>query len=107
MFNRIAVWVAATPWIRYGVEILLSLLGAWLAKKFLIIRLKRWASKTSGTLDDDLVSLVDRALNPCLTVALLAISVNILPLSEKFLKVMNRAAYFLALAIALYYGSKI
>lgn len=107
MFKEIAPWVAATPGFRYGGEILLSILATWLAKRFLITRLKRWAEKTAGTLNDHLVSLVDRALNPSLGVVVLAISVNILPLPDKFLKVMNRTAYFLALAVALYYGSKV
>ena len=38
---------------------------------------------------------------------LFAVSLNLLPLADGFLRVMNRCAYFGVLSVALYYGSKI
>lgn len=105
--DRIVAWVQATPSIKYVLEILLAIAFAWLAKKLVIGRLKRWAKKTISSIDDELVGFIERALTPSLAVAVFAISLNILPLPGKFLKVMNRCAYFGALALALYYGSKI
>ncbi|HYY72945.1 MAG TPA: mechanosensitive ion channel family protein [Candidatus Bathyarchaeia archaeon] len=106
MIERIVTWVKATPWV-YVSKIALAILGAWLMKKFLMDRLKRWARKTQSSWENEVVQLLDRAMTPLLSVGLFALALNLLPLPDKFLKVMNRCAYFGLLAIALYYGSKL
>lgn len=79
----------------------------WLVKKVLMGRLKRWANKMNTSPDDQLVGLLDRALSPGLAVGIFAAAANILPLSQRFLRVLNRGAYFGVLAVVLCYGSKV
>lgn len=107
MIERSVTWMTATPWVHYVGQMALAVLGAWLVKKFLMDRLKRWAKKTESSLDDEVVELLDKAMPPSLAVGLFALALNLLPLSDKFLKVMNRCAYFGVLAVALYYGYKV
>jgi len=97
----------ATPWLRYSSEIAVVVLFAWLMKRFLLAWLKRWAKRTEGSLADELVTRLGLAMTPLLVTGLFAVSLNLLPLSDKFLRVMNRCAYFGVLSVALYYGSKI
>lgn len=107
MIERAVAWITTAPWVNYVSQMTLAVLGAWLAKKFLMGRLKRWSKKTERSWDGEVVGVLDRALSPSLSVGLFALALNLLPLSDKFLKVLNRCAYFGILALALYYGSKI
>lgn len=107
MAERIVTWITTTPWPEYVGQMALAILGAWLVKKFLMGRLKRWCKKAERSWYDEVVGMLDRALTPSLSVGLFALALNLLPLSDKFLKVMNRCAYFGILAVAFYYSSKI
>jgi hypothetical protein len=53
-------------------------------------QLRRWAQRTGSQLDDDVVSMLSRAVDPLVLLSLLAASLNTLQLSEKFLAVTNR-----------------
>jgi small-conductance mechanosensitive channel len=88
------------------IEIALLILAAWVLRRFVIGWLQRWARRTKTPLDDELVRLLGHALIPALVLGILAASLNLFPVSAKFLVVMNRILYFSILAVALYYGSK-
>jgi small-conductance mechanosensitive channel len=96
-----------SPWAKYLVEITLLVLAAWIVKKFVMSWLRRWARNTDTLLDDKLVVLVDRTLKPLLILGLAAASLNMFPLSDKLLTVLNRGIFLAILGVALFYGAKI
>jgi small-conductance mechanosensitive channel len=83
------------------------ILGAWLFRALVIRQLRRVSRRTRTTLDDALVAILDRAITPILVVAIAAASLNLFTLSANFLHVANRTLTVLAIALLLYYGSKI
>jgi small-conductance mechanosensitive channel len=88
-------------------EIGSAVVVALLARRFGIAWLRRLTRKTETDLDDELVSLLDRALVPALGIGVLATCLNLFPLPPKFLLVANRIFFLCTLALALYYGMKV
>jgi small-conductance mechanosensitive channel len=107
MFESATQELLKTPWVRYSLEIVLLCLVAWILHTYVMAALKRWAKKTATTLDDEFVALLNRALKPAWILGLLAISMNLLPLADKLVRVMNRVTYLAILGVALFYGAKI
>jgi small-conductance mechanosensitive channel len=97
----------ADPWIGHALEIAALLLGAWLFRALVIGHLRRFAGGTRSTLDDALVDILDRATKPTLVFAIIAASVNLLPLPQKFMSLANRIVMVCVIALLLYYASKV
>jgi small-conductance mechanosensitive channel len=91
------------PWLSYVLEVAALVLAAWVLRSFVMRWLRGWAAQTPNVLDDQLVTLLDRALKPVLALAVAAASLNLFPLSEKLLGVLNRVLYLSALALGLYF----
>ena len=64
MAERIVTWITTTPWPEYVGQMALAILGAWLVKKFLMGRLKRWLKKAERSWYDEVVGVLDQALTP-------------------------------------------
>jgi small-conductance mechanosensitive channel len=97
----------AHPWIGYTLEIGALILGAWLFRALVIGQLRRLTRRTRTVLDDQLVAILDRAIKPTLAIAIVAASLNLLPLPAKLLHVANRVVTVGVIALLLYYGSKV
>jgi small-conductance mechanosensitive channel len=97
----------AHPLIRYALEIAALILGAWLVRRLVIGQLRRLTRRTRTSLDDQLVTVLDRAIKPTLVFAIIAASLNLFPLPAKFLDVANRVLKLCVLALLLYYASKV
>lgn len=91
----------------YIFEILGLIVAAWVLRKLVFYRLHLWAKRTTTTVDDQLVTLLDRAVKPLLALSVLAISLNMVPLSARFMSPANRVLKISILAVFLYYGAKI
>lgn len=98
---------AAHPWIGNTLEIAALILGAWLFRAFVIGQLRRFTRRTRTTLDDALVDILDRAIKPTLVFAIIAASLNLLPLPVKFMSLANRLVMVCVIALLLYYASKV
>ena len=83
----------------YVFEIAGLVVAAWVLRKLVFYRLRLWAERTTTTVDDQLVDLLDRAVKPLLSLGVLAISLNMIPLSGKFLSPANRILKVLVLAV--------
>lgn len=97
----------AHPWLAYSLEILALLLGAWAFRALVIGQLRRLTRRTHTTLDDEVVTILDRAIRPSLILAIIAASLNLFPLSVKLLGLVNRFLGVCVIALLLYYSSKV
>ena len=93
-------------YVAYFCEIAGLIFAAWLFRAVFLAQLRRLTRKTSTTLDDDLITILDRAIKPLLVFGIAAVSLNLLPLSVKLLHVANRVITVCVIAIALFYASK-
>jgi hypothetical protein len=91
----------------YVFEIIGLVAAAWVLRKLVFHHLSQWARRTVTTVDDELVLLLDRAVKPLLILGVVAVSLNLIPLSDKFLLPANRILKVLVIAVALYYGAKV
>lgn len=107
MYKDWLSFVSQDSWVHYLIEITLLLLAAWLVRAVVLRVLRRWAARTETKMDDRILDLVDHALTPILILALAAASLNLFPLSEKLLRVLNRMLYLGVLSAVLYYGARI
>jgi small-conductance mechanosensitive channel len=107
MLNEWVTFVRHHHELYYVFEIAGLIVAAWVLRKLVFYRLRLWAERTTTTVDDQLVDLLDRAVKPLLSLGVLAISLNMIPLSGKFLSPANRILKVLVLAVFLYYGAKI
>jgi hypothetical protein len=82
------------PWIGYTLEIAAMIFGAWLFRALVIRQLRRVSGRTSTTLDDALIAILDRAITPILVVAIAAASLNLFTLRANLLHVANRTVTF-------------
>jgi small-conductance mechanosensitive channel len=94
------------PWLPYVLQIAALVLGAWLLRRFVIGSLKRWAERTHTDVDDKIVALLGQALTLVLSLAVVAASLNLFPVPDRLLAVINRVLYLCVLAAALYFGAQ-
>lgn len=104
MFDQWVEVFSQHPWLGYGMQIVVLILGAWLLRTVVMRRLRRWAERTTTDVDDQIVALLDRALTPLLALAVLAASLNLFALPPRLLVVINRVIYLSALGLALYFA---
>lgn len=107
MFDQWVEVFSQRPWLKYGMEIVVLILGARLLHAVVMRRLRQWARRTATDADDQIVELLDRALMPLLTLAVLAVSINLFELPARLLQVVNRLIYLGALTLALYFGFRL
>lgn len=100
-------WWSQNLWLQNVGEIGVLVLAAWGLQKFVIRWFRRAAKRTESSLDDEIVALLDHALTPILMLAVVAVSLNLLPLSIRLLAVTNRLLYLGTLIIGLYFASKV
>jgi small-conductance mechanosensitive channel len=100
-------FLPAHPWVGYSLEILALIGCAWVFRTFVIGQLRRITQRTRTTVDDGLVDILDRAIKPILIFAIIAASLNLLPLPVKFLHLANRVVTVSVIALLLYYCSKV
>jgi hypothetical protein len=77
------------PWIGHALEIAALILGAWLFRALAIGQLRRFTRRTRTPLDDALVDILDRAIKPTLVFAIIAASMNLLPLPVRFMSLQT------------------
>ncbi|MGH9592058.1 MAG: hypothetical protein ACRD5L_03130, partial [Bryobacteraceae bacterium] len=106
MWNQVIGFVKQNAWALFAVEVAGMLAGAHIFRKFLIGWLRRWTKRTTTTVDDQLLTLADKALLPCLLLGVTDAALNLLPLSRRLLVVLNRGLYIFVLLFALYYGTR-
>lgn len=100
-------WFYQNPEMKYFLQIAGLILAAWLIKRFVMGWLQTRAKKTATQLDDGFIRIVSRALFPLLLVGVVTASLNLFPLPDKLLGVLNRILYLSALFIALWFASKV
>lgn len=100
-------WLLRYPELKYVLQIAGLILLAWLVRRFVMGWLHRWAAKTETRLDDALVRILSRALAPLLIIGVITASLNLFPLSDKLLAVLNRILYLGALLVALWFASQV
>jgi small-conductance mechanosensitive channel len=103
------LWTQITgqhAWLAYAVEISGLVLAAWVLRAVIIRYFGRWAKRTRTNVDDHLVDLLSAALGPLLVLAVLAVSLNSLPVPDRLLSAANRISKAAAIFLALYYGAK-
>ncbi len=61
-------------------------------RKIVLFRLKKWSEKTETTLDDFIVSAIERSVLPLLNFASFYVSLNTLSLDEKIQKLLHAAS---------------
>lgn len=91
------------PWLGYATEMLLLLLFAWIIRRVVVGYLTKLAKRTETTFDDEIVSLVASALRPLLLLAVLAITLNSLPMPPRFAALANRMVTLATIAVGIYY----
>ena len=107
LVNQLGLLLTAHPWLAYALEIAALILGAWILRALIIGQLRRLTRRTRTNLDDALVDILDRAIKPTLVLAIIAASLNILPLPSKFMSLANRLVTVCVIALLLYYSSKV
>jgi small-conductance mechanosensitive channel len=107
MMERWLEWWFRNMWFHNVAQICALILAAWVLRKFVIRWFRRAAQRTESSLDDELVTLFARALTPILVLAVVAVSLNLLPLSLRVLAVTNRLLYLGTLMVGLYFISKV
>jgi small-conductance mechanosensitive channel len=95
------------PWLIYLLEIVGLIVGAWVFRALGIGQLRRITRRTSTTLDDQVVNILDRAIKPTLILAIGAASLNLMPLPMKLLSWANRFVSVSVIAVLLYYIAKL
>ena len=98
--------VSRAPWLVPLAEIALFICVACAIYLIVIRWARRMAKRTTTTLDDAVIEIVDQALRPALLLAVMAASLNLFVLPHKLMSVANRVLYLSVLAVALYYGMK-
>ncbi len=106
MLELLTEFSSSFSWLDYAVEIGLLILAAWVLRRFVIRWLRQRARREPTNLQDRVLAVLDSALVPVLLLAVLAASLNLFPLREKLLLVLNRFIYAAFLAVLLYYGSQ-
>jgi hypothetical protein len=91
------------PWAGYLVEVILLILAAWFLRRVVIGYLTRCAKRTQTTFDDQIVALLSSAMRPFLLLAVLALTLNSVPLPAHILAMSNRLLTLATTALALYY----
>ena len=99
--------LALYPWAKYLAEIVLLVVGARIFHVVVIQKLKKWANRTSTTVDDAAVQLISSAIRPVLALAVVAAVLNMVELPARLLKFCNRTVTLLILITALYYGARL
>ena len=107
MWSALTQFLGRYPELYYVLEILGLIVAAWILRKIVFYQLSQWAKRTVSTVDDEFVGLLDRAVKPLLILGVVTVSLNLIPLSDKFLVPGNRVLKVLVIAVALFYGAKI
>lgn len=100
-------YLLSFAWWKHPAQIAVLAIAAWFTHRFVIRWLRRLTSRTKTKVDDIVIDLLDSALRPVLLLAVVAAGLNLLPLSRKFLDVSNRVLYLIALAVVLYYATRL
>jgi small-conductance mechanosensitive channel len=100
-------YLLSFTWWKHPTQIAVLALVAWIVHRYVLSWLRKLTARTQTKVDDLIIDLLDSALKPVLFLAVLAAALNMLPLSPKFLDVANRTLYLLALAVVLYYGTRL
>jgi small-conductance mechanosensitive channel len=103
LYNRI---FTERAWLRYALEILLLILAAVVVRFIALRLLRRWASRSEWKHKNFLLALFERLITPILALGVIAACINLFPLADKFLAVMNRGFYIAILSIGIYCAAK-
>lgn len=106
MLDLLTEFSSQFSWLDYVVEVGLLVVAAWVLRRFVMRWLRERARTKPTTLQDQVLAVLNAALVPALVLAVLAASLNLFPLREKLLTVLNRCIYAALLAVLLYYGSQ-
>ena len=102
-YQKIQSAHAHYPWLGYAAEILLLFLFAWIIHRVVVGYLSKWAKRTTATFDDEIVAMIASALRPLLVIAVVAITINSVPMPLRFEDMANRAIKLVTIAVAVYY----
>jgi small-conductance mechanosensitive channel len=100
-------YLRSFTWWKHPTQIAILAFAAWIVHRYVLRWLRRLTARTQTKVDDLIIDLLDSALKPVLLLAVLAAALNMLPLSRKFLDVANRTIYLVALAVVLYYATRL
>jgi small-conductance mechanosensitive channel len=100
-------YLLSFTWWKHPTQIAALAVVAWVVHRYVLKWLRKLTARTQTKLDDMVIDLLDSALKPVLVLAVVAAALNMLPFSRKFLNVANRTVYLLALAVVLYYGTRL
>ena len=98
--------ISRAPWLVPLGEIALFICAACAVYLVVIHWVRRMVKRTTTTMNDALIDLLDHALRPALLLGVMAASVNLFELPRKLMAVSNRVLYLSVLAVALYYAMK-
>jgi len=93
-------------WLKYAVEILVLVVAAGVVRSITLRLLRRWTSRSDWKHKRFLLALLERVITPVLVLAVISASLNLFPLSDKLLKVLNRGFYIAVLSVGLYCAAK-
>jgi small-conductance mechanosensitive channel len=97
----------APAWLGPIIEISGIVVAAVLFRLVVLRVCRHWAARTATTLDDAIVVLVDRAINPLLALGIIAIALNLVSLPVRLQSVTNRLLTLITIGVALYYTSQL
>jgi small-conductance mechanosensitive channel len=89
-------------WLKYALEILFIVVAAGVIRSITVRLLRRWTSRSDWKQKHFLLALLERVITPILVLAGIAACLNLFPLSDKLLKVLNRGFYIAVLIVGLY-----
>jgi small-conductance mechanosensitive channel len=104
MLDLLTAFSSEFSWLEYLLQIGLLTAAAWFLRRMGMKLLRERARQRPSPLSELLLVLLNKALVPILLLAVLAASLNLFPLPEKVLTVLNRGVYAAFLIVVLYYG---
>jgi small-conductance mechanosensitive channel len=97
---------AERAWLKYAVEIVVIVLVSGVVRSITFGLLRRWTSRSDWKNKHFLLALLERVITPVLVLAAISACLNLFPLSDKLLKVLNRGFYIAVLMVGLYCAAK-
>jgi small-conductance mechanosensitive channel len=104
--DRIGRFFEQNEWAKYVSEIFAIVTGAVIVRMIALFVLRRWARELQVK-QKHLVELSERLLTPALAIGVVAAAVNLFPISDKLMRVLNRLFYVAILVLGIYCLTKV
>ena len=104
--DREARFLEHNEWAKYALEIFAMVVAAVVLRLIGRLILGRWARRLHGR-KKHLVELTERLLTPALVIAVVSGAFHLFPMSDKWLRILNRLFYVAILVLGIYCLAKV